>query len=60
MDITKSQSKSKEKFKVREKPRSTLSSDEHIRAIANIIIDRILEESSNGTLPVYKITKKGL
>lgn len=37
----------KEKFKIRERPQSSLSPEEHLKAIANIIIERILEESQN-------------
>lgn len=60
MSMNKVQKKNNKKFKVKEIPHSTLSSDEHIRAIANIIIDRILEESSKGTLPFNKLTRKEL
>ncbi len=35
------------KFEIKERPQSALSSEEHIKAIANLIIDRILEESQN-------------
>lgn len=37
----------KEKLTIKERVQSTLSPEEHIKAIANLIIDRILEESQN-------------
>lgn len=35
------------KFEIKERPQSALTPEEHIKAIANIIIDRIMEESQN-------------
>lgn len=43
--------KFKEKFKVRERSRSSLTPEEQIKAIANIVIDRIFEEAQRGNLP---------
>ncbi len=37
----------RKKFSIKERPQSKLSPEEHIKAFANIIIDRILEESQN-------------
>lgn len=45
MNRIRSKNKYKEKFKVRQKIPSTMSPDDQIRAIANLIIDRIQEES---------------
>ncbi|GEM_PF-6228297 len=39
--------KHKKKFEIKKRPQSALSPEEHINAIANLIIDRILEESQN-------------
>ncbi|MBI2601386.1 hypothetical protein HYW42_05555 [Candidatus Daviesbacteria bacterium] len=37
----------RKKFSIKERPQFKLSPEEHIKAFANIIIDRILEESQN-------------
>ena len=42
----------KKKFEIKERPQSKLSPEEYIQAIANIIIDRILEESQNPNSPI--------
>lgn len=44
--------KYKEKFTVRERQKSPLSPEEHLRAIANIIIDRIVEEAERGGMSI--------
>lgn len=51
MKRLRSRKKYKEKFTIREQPRSALSPEEHLKAIANIIIDRIFEEAQAGSMP---------
>lgn len=45
MNRIRSKNKYKEKFKIGKSTSSTMSPDDQIRAIANLIIDRIQEES---------------
>lgn len=42
----------KEKFKIRERKSVNFTPEEHLQLIANIIIDRILEEATKGTIPI--------
>lgn len=42
--------KYKEIFKIKERKSANLSPDEHLQLIANIVIDRILEEATKGTI----------